>query len=561
MTHRMARQEKEEKVPSVDVSISEDVRESNKIPVGNQERMIDLNGETVEIQMMVRDIIKKYPDVRTTMNLRELWTPSKQSRAKSIPRPQNAFMLLRKDVSREFCKANQSLSVRDSSAIASNRWNKISDDKKQFWIDLAEVCKKLHSYNYPDYKYCPERNKPTKPRRASATDTGRKGKKSRREQIAPYTLKSPSSRTVSLVDPPIVPSQTLVNESSTHTLKTFTTENYVRPTIHSPIYTTANENVSRIYQQKPTRNEVTTRFSDAETSPRANAYTISTHRPTTRSSAVNTRNRQAIINQTAPYPSRRHHPASNSVRSPRQMNTRSRTTAQEKYVQENNSHLDQSMPRQPSSTTISPTGHSLNNQQQFVYIDSAGPENFGERRHDSATLYNTIISPTTVYNSVVQPDPRLIMTQQSYLASPVLPVPPQCAPTTTYMRPTSDQQTYINPTLLATSPSFYTQPQMSRYINPNIISATQPSYQQPTDYLSSNPVHFQQTNADRMHQPFLMSSPPPTSETEYYYQPSDDLYILNHQLGLSGTIDPALLYQNDPLFTSFSYGRGPSPNL
>ncbi|CAG8577129.1 542_t:CDS:1 [Acaulospora colombiana] len=596
MTQRVSRQEKEEKIPSVDVSISEDARESNKILVGKQERLIDLDGETAEIQTMVRNIIKKYPDIKTTMNLRELWTPSKQSRAKSIPRPQNAFMLLRKDVSREFCKANQSLSVRDSSAIASNRWNKISDDKKQFWIDLAEVCKKLHSYDYPNYKYCPERNKPSKSRRA---DTGRKGKdrKSRREQIAPYALRP--SKTPNIVEPLVVPSQTLVSGNSASAPAIFTIEDYTQ-SIPSIIKTPMcniissppnyhynqqfNEEASHDYQQRPIHNDVKIRSSGVETSPlysNTNAYAISTHRPTTRSSAVSARNRQAIINQTAPYPSR-HHSASNSPR--KIINAISHTATQKKELRnkeaKDSSYHGQSISKQHDHTIhtmISPTRQPLNNQQQFIYVNSANPEipiitspSFRERR-DSVTFYNTIISPTNVYNSVDQLDAGLIMAQQSYLTSPVLHEQTPYIPTTTYMRPAESQQTYVDATLFTTSPSqqtfdlvessaLYTQPQ---FLNPEIMMpTTQQPYQYPTDYLPVSSVHLQQTNAGRTHQTFLASPPPPpTSGTEYYYQPSEDLQVLSHQLGLTETIDPALLYQNDPLFTSFSYGRDLSPSL
>ncbi|CAG8587522.1 166_t:CDS:2, partial [Diversispora eburnea] len=134
------------KQPSVDISISESVREANKISVGNQEYLIGL--ETLEVQTMVKAIIKEFADIKTTLTLRELWTPSAQTRAKGIPRPQNAFMLHRKDVSKEFCRARQPLSVCDSSIIASSRWNSYGGREKKFWTDLALVAKTLHSYMY-----------------------------------------------------------------------------------------------------------------------------------------------------------------------------------------------------------------------------------------------------------------------------------------------------------------------------------------------------------------------------------------------------------------------------
>ncbi|CAG8514180.1 2989_t:CDS:2 [Diversispora eburnea] len=125
------------KQPSVDISISESVREANKISIGNQENLIGL--ETLEVQIMVKAIIKEFADIKTTLTLRELWTPSTQTRAKGTPRPQNAFMLHRKDVSKEFCRARQSLSVCDSSIIASKHKNPLKPQQpKQQYQQLRQ---------------------------------------------------------------------------------------------------------------------------------------------------------------------------------------------------------------------------------------------------------------------------------------------------------------------------------------------------------------------------------------------------------------------------------------
>ncbi|CAG8627182.1 13865_t:CDS:2 [Acaulospora morrowiae] len=93
------------KVPSIDVRISEDLRESNKLFVGDQEQIINLSCKADEIRTLVRDIINK---------LKPLWIFA------------NCEHHPKRDVSKEFYKANQSLSVGDSSIIASNRWNEIS---------------------------------------------------------------------------------------------------------------------------------------------------------------------------------------------------------------------------------------------------------------------------------------------------------------------------------------------------------------------------------------------------------------------------------------------------
>ncbi|CAG8466765.1 471_t:CDS:2 [Acaulospora morrowiae] len=190
---------RQEKVPSINVHISEDLRESNKIFVGDQEKIIDLSCEADEIRTMIGYIINKHPNIKTTLNLCELWTPSKMNRTKSIPRPQNAFMLFRKDVSKEFYKANQSLSVGDSSIIASNRWNEISGNEKKFWMDLAGVCKKL-------------------------------------EKTAPYVFKNSKFANITkqtFVDPPIIPSQHLNTSSEPVIPSSSITKSTHRPTARS----------------------------------------------------------------------------------------------------------------------------------------------------------------------------------------------------------------------------------------------------------------------------------------------------------------------------------------
>ncbi|CAG8679349.1 15233_t:CDS:2 [Acaulospora morrowiae] len=151
---------------------------------------------------MVGDIINKYSNIKTTLDLCELWTPSKTSRAKNI-------------------------TLGDSSIIASNRWNEISSIKKQFWMDLANVCKKLHSCNYPNYKYCPKR-------RIDTADNKRKKKRrSRKEKAAPYALRNSNLTNIikqAFVDPSIIPSQYLNTLSKTVVPSSSITKFTHRPT-------------------------------------------------------------------------------------------------------------------------------------------------------------------------------------------------------------------------------------------------------------------------------------------------------------------------------------------
>ncbi|CAJ0851864.1 13948_t:CDS:2, partial [Entrophospora sp. SA101] len=107
-----------------------------------------------EINKMIRD----FPDVKTALTICELLQPSSNSRAKDTPRPQNPFMLYRKDLSKVISKIYKPISVGQSSRLASERWKLLDSDSKLLWSRMSKVAKDLHTGLYPDYKYTPVRN-------------------------------------------------------------------------------------------------------------------------------------------------------------------------------------------------------------------------------------------------------------------------------------------------------------------------------------------------------------------------------------------------------------------
>jgi hypothetical protein len=85
----------------------------------------------------------------------DLLSPSDNSRAINQPRPQNPFMLFRRNFSKGLKKARLPIGVGLSSKIASEQWKSLSEDEKEFWKNLSIIAKEIHKHSYPGYKYNP----------------------------------------------------------------------------------------------------------------------------------------------------------------------------------------------------------------------------------------------------------------------------------------------------------------------------------------------------------------------------------------------------------------------
>ena len=116
------------------------------------------NNEPSPIKEMINKIIKEFGDYKTNINLLNILSPSDTTRAADIPRPQNAWMLFRKNFSKGLKNANISMPVGNSSIFASNHWKSLSKKEKTFWFDLAKIAKQIHRKKYPNYKFIPVKN-------------------------------------------------------------------------------------------------------------------------------------------------------------------------------------------------------------------------------------------------------------------------------------------------------------------------------------------------------------------------------------------------------------------
>ncbi|RIB07335.1 hypothetical protein C2G38_2046083 [Gigaspora rosea] len=147
-----------------------DERESNRKLISEQK--FDLSNENKEIVDLVNKLILEFKDVRTTKRLDHLWNSSINTRAKTIPRPQNCFILFRNDITAEYNPQNNNnnnkkttgKSVPKSSKIAKERWAAVKKNQHEyeFWRRLTEIANLKHKLRYPNYKYTPIRNKSKK---------------------------------------------------------------------------------------------------------------------------------------------------------------------------------------------------------------------------------------------------------------------------------------------------------------------------------------------------------------------------------------------------------------
>jgi len=129
-----------------------------KIGIPLEEQRITFSAQS-QINVSINEIINNFGDIKTNINLIDLLSPSSKTRAKEIPRPQNAFLLFRKNFSKGLGICDLSMSVADSSRFASKFWQSISTYEKLFWFNLSNITKNIHRKNYPNYKFIPYKDK------------------------------------------------------------------------------------------------------------------------------------------------------------------------------------------------------------------------------------------------------------------------------------------------------------------------------------------------------------------------------------------------------------------
>jgi hypothetical protein len=119
-------------------------------------------------QLLVEQVINSIePNIIETISnqvflpIKELIAPlPKKSRTSKVPRPQNPFVIYRRDTQAKLMveKGSKFGSKLDFvSRVASKNWKNASSEIRNIYSFLAQLAKKVHEETYPDYVYQPKK--------------------------------------------------------------------------------------------------------------------------------------------------------------------------------------------------------------------------------------------------------------------------------------------------------------------------------------------------------------------------------------------------------------------
>ncbi|CAI2170240.1 10289_t:CDS:1 [Funneliformis geosporum] len=106
------------------------------------------------------DELMTNPPYQLTLSIEELLAPAKRKSSETPPRPQNVFILFRKDlvakIKNEFPEFAKNLRSPEHSKTAKTIWEIQPNEVKQFFQVLYLACIEKHKEMYPKYQYVPK---------------------------------------------------------------------------------------------------------------------------------------------------------------------------------------------------------------------------------------------------------------------------------------------------------------------------------------------------------------------------------------------------------------------
>ncbi|CAG8584369.1 16945_t:CDS:1 [Dentiscutata heterogama] len=112
---------------------------------------------------LANKLLKKLPyKHKLTLSLEEILAPREQKKnAKNQPRPQNRFILFRKEyiayAKKQDPARTRSICINEISNEASQHWKTLPPQVKRLFTILAKIADKRHKLMYPDYVYKPQK--------------------------------------------------------------------------------------------------------------------------------------------------------------------------------------------------------------------------------------------------------------------------------------------------------------------------------------------------------------------------------------------------------------------
>ncbi|RIA81943.1 hypothetical protein C1645_809841 [Glomus cerebriforme] len=114
-----------------------------------------------EVDPLTREKISK----QILVPIEKLLCPKKKSRSGNIPRPQNSFVIYRRDFMTKLesdCGHEVSSDLSFVSKKASKWWASESPEVKNIYQIIADLARKVHNRTYPEYVFQPKKRRATK---------------------------------------------------------------------------------------------------------------------------------------------------------------------------------------------------------------------------------------------------------------------------------------------------------------------------------------------------------------------------------------------------------------
>jgi len=168
-------------------------------PSSKNEIVEQIISETIDEATQIK--IKKH----TTLPLPELITPSVNVRTVKNPRPQNSFVIYRRNVQAEIAKEKGTTAAGRLdfvSKFAAKKWKQESQEVKELYGFLAACAKKVHDYMYPGYVYQPKRQATTNEPMIMVHEPGIGGYKLRPSPMSTLQTTIPTPPQTPLSSPP-----------------------------------------------------------------------------------------------------------------------------------------------------------------------------------------------------------------------------------------------------------------------------------------------------------------------------------------------------------------------
>ncbi|GBC03232.1 hypothetical protein RclHR1_05020009 [Rhizophagus clarus] len=139
--------------------IFQDYRHSSSSTISSIKDCLNENFDTLITRL------KTNPPYKLTLTIEELLAPSKRKRSKSSsksppPRPQNVFILFKRDLTARLrLESQESLTIVKLSKLAKATWENLSNEVRQFFQILYLACIEKHKQLYPGYRYSPKKRR------------------------------------------------------------------------------------------------------------------------------------------------------------------------------------------------------------------------------------------------------------------------------------------------------------------------------------------------------------------------------------------------------------------